>query len=236
VTEIQAKVAVVRFPGSNCDLDAVSALRTFRNVKADLVWHEEPSIREYDAIVLPGGFSFGDYLRAGAIAARSPALTRVAESAERGTPILGICNGFQILIEAGLLPGSLLRNASLRFVCKWVTIRVENNSTSFTRGMRKGQVLRIPIAHNEGRFYASKRELRELSDEGRAVFRYCDERGRPTPSANPTGTVDGIAGVSNRKGNVVGLMPHPERATESILSPFGSDDGSLIFKSMLESI
>ena len=162
MTEIQAKVAVVRFPGSNCDLDAVSALRTFRNVEADLVWHEEPSIGEYDAIVLPGGFSFGDYLRAGAIAARSPALKRIAESAEHGTPILGICNGFQILIEAGLLPGSLLRNTSLRFVCKWVTVRVENNSTSFTRGMRKGQVLRIPIAHNEGRFYTSESELREI--------------------------------------------------------------------------
>ncbi len=236
MTEIQAKVAVVRFPGSNCDLDAVSALRTFRNVEADLVWHEEPSIGEYDAIVLPGGFSFGDYLRAGAIAARSPAMKWVAESAEHGTPILGICNGFQILIEAGLLPGSLLRNASVRFVCKWVTIRVENDSTSFTRGMRKGRVLRIPIAHNEGRFYTSERELRELSKEGRVVFRYCDERGRPAPSANPTGTLDGIAGVCNRAGNVVGLMPHPERATEPILSPFGSDDGSLIFKSMLESI
>jgi len=157
VTEIRAKVAVVRFPGSNCDLDAVNALRTFRNVEADLVWHEEPSIGEYDAIILPGGFSFGDYLRAGAIAARSPALKRVTESAESGTPILGICNGFQILIEAGLLPGALLRNTSLRFVCKWVTIRVESDSTSFTREMRKGQVLRIPIAHNEGRFYTSER-------------------------------------------------------------------------------
>jgi len=236
VTEIRAKVAVVRFPGSNCDLDAVRALRTFRNVEADLVWHEEPSIGEYDAVVLPGGFSFGDYLRAGAIAARSPALKRVTESAEHGTPILGICNGFQILIEAGLLPGSLLRNTSLRFVCKWVTIRVENNSTSFTRRMRKGQVLRIPIAHNEGRFYTSERELRGISDGGQVVFRYSDERGRPTPSANPTGTLDGIAGVCNRAGNVVGLMPHPERATEPILSPFGSADGSLIFKSMLESI
>jgi phosphoribosylformylglycinamidine synthase len=233
---MQAKVAVVRFPGSNCDLDAVGALRTFRDVKADLVWHEEPSIGEYDAIVLPGGFSFGDYLRAGAIAARSPALRRVTEAAERGTPILGICNGFQILIEAGLLPGSLLRNNSLKFVCKWVTIRVENDSTSFTRGMRKGQVLYIPIAHNEGRFYTSEKELQELTDGGQAVFRYSDERGRPTQSANPTGTLDGIAGVCNRAGNVLGLMPHPERATEPILSPFGSADGSLIFKSMLEGI
>jgi phosphoribosylformylglycinamidine synthase len=227
---------VVRFPGSNCDLDAVSALRTFRNVKADLVWHEEPSIGEYDAIVLPGGFSFGDYLRAGAIAARSPALKQVTESAERGTPILGICNGFQILIEAGLLPGSLLRNNSLSFVCKWVTIRVENDSTIFTRGMRKGKVLRIPIAHNEGRFYTSERDLKVLSHRRQVVFRYSDYRGRPTPSANPTGTLDGIAGVCNRAGNVLGLMPHPERATEPILSPFGSADGSLIFKSILESI
>lgn len=234
--KIQAKVAVVRFPGSNCDLDAVHALRTFRNVKVDLVWHEERSIGGYDAIVLPGGFSFGDYLRAGAIAARSPALERITKSAEQGLPVLGICNGFQILIEAGLLPGSLLRNTSLRFVCRWVTIRVENDLTSFTRNMKKGQVLRLPIAHNEGRFYTSESELRRMCDGGQAVFRYCDEKGKLTASANPTGTLDNIAGVCNRAGNVVGLMPHPERATEPILSPFGSSDGSLFFESMLESI
>ena len=233
---IRAKVAVVRFPGSNCDLDTVSALRAFPHVEADLVWHEESSIGGYEAIVLPGGFSFGDYLRAGAIAAKSPALERIRKSAERGTPVLGICNGFQILIEAGLLPGSLLRNTSLKFVCRWVTIRVENDSTSFTRGIRKGQIIRIPIAHNEGRFFASESELDEISDRGQVVFRYCDEGGRSSPAANPTGTLDGIAGVCNKASNVVGLMPHPERATEPILSPFGSDDGSLIFKSMLESI
>jgi phosphoribosylformylglycinamidine synthase len=236
VRRIRAQVAVVRFPGSNCDLDAVSALRKFRNVRADLVWHKEPSISGYDAIVLPGGFSFGDYLRAGAIAARSPALERIARSAEQGLPILGICNGFQILIEAGLLPGSLLRNTSLRFVCRWVTIRVENDSTVFTKKMKRGQILRLPIAHNEGRFYTSESELRRMSDARQVVFRYCDEKGKSTASSNPTGTINNIAGVCNRAGNVVGLMPHPERATESILSPSGSSDGSLLFKSMLECI
>lgn len=203
------------------------------SVQADLVWHEEPSIRNYDAVVLPGGFSFGDYLRAGAIAARSPALKRIASIADRGLPVLGICNGFQILIEAGLLPGALLRNTSLRFVCRWVSVRVDNESTSFTKKMKKGQVLHLPIAHNEGRFYASEDELRELKRRGRVVFRYCDANGKASPSANPTGTLDNIAGISNKNGNVVGLMPHPERATEEVLSPFGDSDGSLIFKSML---
>ncbi len=233
MTGIRTKVAVVRFPGSNCDLDALQALRTFRNIKADLVWHEERSIADYDAIVLPGGFSFGDYLRGGAIASKSPALERIRNIAEQGLPVLGICNGFQILIEAGLLPGALLRNTSLRFVCRWVTVRVENNSTNFTRKMKKGQILRLPIAHNEGRFYASSSDLREIVDGRQAVFRYCDGRGRVTGSANPTGTIDNIAGVCNRAGNVMGLMPHPERATESILSPSGSTDGALILGSMV---
>jgi phosphoribosylformylglycinamidine synthase len=231
---VKAKVAVVRFPGSNCDLDAVHALRTMQDVAADLVWHEEPKVSEYDAVVLPGGFSFGDYLRAGAIAARSPALARIAAMADRGLPVLGICNGFQILIEAGLLPGALLRNTSLRFVCRWVNVRVENASTSFTSGMKPGSVLHLPIAHNEGRFYAPDEDLKALSRDGRVVFRYCDSNGGATPASNPTGTLDNVAGISNKRGNVVGLMPHPERATEAVLSPFGDSDGSLIFHSMLE--
>jgi phosphoribosylformylglycinamidine synthase len=230
------QVAVVRFPGSNCDLDAVQALRTLPNVKADLVWHEDPGLGSYDAVVLPGGFSFGDYLRAGAIASKSPALRSVVSVAESGRPVLGICNGFQVLIEAGLLPGALLRNTTLRFVCRWVGLRVENARTRFTLKTRKGSILHIPIAHNEGRFYASSSELRRLSGEGRVVFRYCDEKGEASPAANPTGTLDNIAGICNKEGNVVGLMPHPERATESILSPYGNADGALIFQSMLEGL
>ena len=226
------RLAVVRFPGSNCDLDAVHALRTLKNVRADLVWHEDDSLLGYDGVVLPGGFSFGDYLRAGAIASKSPALERVRRLADRGVPVLGICNGFQILIEAGLLPGALLRNSSLRFVCRWVAVRVENNSTCFTRNMTKGQVLRLPIAHNEGRYFDSRPELRAIKAAGLVAFRYSDDRGMVSESANPTGTLDNIAGVCNKKGNVLGLMPHPERATEPILSPNGTADGALILQSM----
>ena len=229
----QIRVAVVRFPGSNCDYDAVAALKLVPGVAPGLVWHEDSAISAYDAVVLPGGFSFGDALRAGAIAARSPAMGRVAKLADRGAPVLGICNGFQILIESGLLPGALLRNSGLRFVCRWVTVKVENAKTSFTRGLRRGQVLRMPIAHNEGRYFAQGRDVERLSSEGQVVFRYCDENGRATPSSNPTGTVQNIAGVSNREGNVVGLMPHPERASEAILSPFGGEDGRLVFESLL---
>ncbi len=230
----QVRVGVVRFPGSNCDLDAVGALRLVQGVEPDLVWHEDPGISSYDAVVVPGGFSFGDSLRAGAIAARSPAMKKVARLAERGAPVLGICNGFQILIESGLLPGALLRNRNLRFVCRWVAVKVENTRTSFTRRMKKGQVLRMPIAHNEGRYYAPRPELVRLSTEGRVVFRYCDDAGRPSPSSNPTGTLDNIAGISNKEGNVVGLMPHPERASEPILSPFGGADGRLVFESLIK--
>ena len=232
----KAQIAVVRFPGSNCDLDAIHALRTMGSVKADLVWHEDPTLGKRDAIVLPGGFSFGDYLRGGAIAAKSPALERVRSFAESGRPVLGICNGFQVLTEAGLLPGALLRNSSLRFVCRWVNVRVERTDTPFTRNLRKGDVLKIPIAHNEGRFFAQKDDLARIAEDRQAVFRYCDVNGRRTKEANPTGTTDDIAGVSNKDGNVLGLMPHPERASEPVLSPDGSADGMRLFASLVESL
>jgi phosphoribosylformylglycinamidine synthase len=230
---VSTSVAVVRFPGSNCDLDAVGALKRIPGAEPRLVWHEDSSLASYDAVVLPGGFSFGDSLRAGAIASRSPALGRIAKLADRGAPVLGICNGFQVLIESGLLPGALLRNSTLRFVCRWVSVKVENRRTSFTRNMTNGQILRMPIAHNEGRYFASESDLDRLTSEHRVVFRYCDDKGRVSRTSNPTGTLRNIAGIANREGNVVGLMPHPERASEAVLSPFGSADGRLVFESLV---
>jgi len=226
------KVAVVRFPASNCDLDAVASLKQVEGIEPKLVWHEDDSLGGFDAVVLPGGFSFGDYLRAGAIAARSPAISKIKKMAEDGVPVLGICNGFQILVEAGILPGALLRNSGLQFVCKWTCVTVENPGTPFTRSAGKGQVLRMPIAHGEGRYYLPEEQLRVLEREHRVVFRYADEKGNALESANPTGTTANIAGISNKAGNVVGLMPHPERAADPILSPYASSDGRLIFESL----
>jgi phosphoribosylformylglycinamidine synthase len=229
------KVAVVRFPGSNCDLDAVEAIRRIgsADLTSQLVWHESEELGGFDAVVLPGGFSFGDCLRAGSIAARSPAISTIRRMAGQGIPVLGICNGFQILVEAGLLPGALLRNSGLKFVCAWTGVKVENADTPFTRMAREGQVLRMPIAHGEGRYYAPQEEVRRLKREHRIVFRYSDEKGRVTEESNPTGTTYGIAGISNEEGNVVGLMPHPERACDRLLSPYSSDDGMVIFRSLL---
>lgn len=228
------KVAVVRFPGSNCDLDAVAAMKGIRGLSPQLVWHESDDLRRFDAVVLPGGFSFGDYLRAGSIAARSPAISTIRKMADEGKPVLGVCNGFQILVEAGLLPGALLRNSSLKFVCEWVNIKVESRDTPFTGLARKGQVLRMPIAHGEGRYYAPDEQMGELERGHRVIFRYSDDRGRTLGEANPTGTLQNIAGISNERGNVVGMMPHPERGCDPILSPSHSTDGLLIFESMLE--
>jgi len=225
-------VGVIRFPGSNCDLDVVTALNSTKGIRSKLVWHENDGLHAFDALVLPGGFSFGDYLRAGAIAARSPAIARIQRLAEKKVPILGICNGFQVLVESGLLPGSLLRNSCLKFVCKWVTLRVENGATPFTRMSERGSIMRLPIAHNEGRLFLPKRELETLRNERRVVFRYTDEKGRPTSKGNPNGSIENIAGICNKDGNVVGMMPHPERAADPTLSPEGRADGAAIFESL----
>src|SRR5256885_16531229 len=195
------KVAVIQYPGSNCDLDALEILRDVVRTKTDLVWHKDLGRDDYDAYVLPGGFSYGDYLRAGAIAATSPSLRIVKKAADGGKPVLGICNGFQILVEAGILPGAVLRNSGLRFVCKWTRLRIESTGTPFTKLASKGQILRIPIAHNEGRYYLDKDQLAELERNEQIVLRYVDENDIPTVDSNPNGSLDNIAGICDKKGN-----------------------------------
>ncbi len=221
---------VITFPGSNCDRDCVHVLRHVLAVDVREVWHEERSLAGLDAVVLPGGFSYGDYLRAGAVAATAPVMEALRTAAASGVPVLGICNGFQILTEAGLLPGTLLRNRSLRFICRDVWVRVESVRTPFTRGLRQGDILRMPVAHAEGRYTASADTLTLLQREQQIVFRYCDAGGRVLPEANPNGAEWAIAGVCNSAGNVVGLMPHPERAAEG---PLGSTDGRRVLESAL---
>lgn len=217
------KVAVIQFPGSNCDRDTVQVLKNILKFDAQLVWHNDFREASFDAAILPGGFSFGDHLRAGIIAAHSPATNAVRKMADAGKPVLGICNGFQILIESGLLPGALLRNSSLKFVCKWVDLSVENNHTAFTRCFEPQAHVRMPIAHNEGRYFDEDRDLDALIAEGRVAMSYVGE--------NPTGTSRSIVAISNKEGNVVGMMPHPERASENAL---GGTDGLKVFKSMAE--
>jgi len=224
------KVAVLRFPGSNCDQDCLRTLHESFGEKAEPVWHKDTSVCGFDAIIVPGGFSYGDYLRCGAIARYSPVMRAVAEEAARGTPVLGICNGFQILCEAGLLPGALVRNRGLHFICRQVHLRLENNASPFTRAGSIGQILRVPIAHGEGCYFADEKTLLELEDNNRIAFRYCDADGAVTAAANPNGSLRNIAGILNEAGNVLGMMPHPERACEERL---GSADGRLIFESLL---
>jgi phosphoribosylformylglycinamidine synthase I len=227
------KFGVVVFPGSNCDHDAWYALGKVLHQPVEFLWHQSEQIKGFDAILLPGGFSFGDYLRTGAIARFSPVMRAVDQFARSGGLVLGICNGFQILCEAGLLPGVLQRNAGMRFVCKQVHIRVENSDTPFTAAAKPGQVLQVPIAHGDGNYYCDAATLAELERNKQIVFRYTTPDGREDAAANPNGSLANIAGVCNRERNVVGLMPHPERAVESAL---GSADGVAIFRSLIESL
>jgi phosphoribosylformylglycinamidine synthase I len=227
------KFAVIQFPGSNCDQDCVSSINGIDGLRANFVWHKETSLREYDAIVLPGGFAYGDYLRCGAIARFSPIMRAVVSDARAGKLVLGTCNGFQILCEAGLLPGALVRNQSLRFVCEMVTTRVEVPDSAFTHGCPEGTLLRLPVAHGEGRFFADAGTLLRLNENRQVILRYADGNGRIVPEANPNGSLENIAGICNREGNIFGLMPHPDRAADERL---GSADGVKIFRSMVETI
>ena len=224
------KFGVVVFPGSNCDYDCYHVLKHVMGKDTEFVWHKESDVSKYDCIVLPGGFSYGDYLRTGAIARFSPVMDSVVKHAGKGKLVIGICNGFQILTEAGLLPGALLRNDSLKFICKFVHVRVENTDTPFTRKISKGEVLRIPIAHGEGNYYADEKTLSELKKNNQILVRYSDLKGNVSQEANPNGSRDNIAGICNLKRNVFGLMPHPERASEKEL---GSMDGIKIFESII---
>ena len=227
------KTAVVVFPASNCDRDMIVALEKITGVRPHIIWHQDDDIPAVDLIALPGGFSFGDYLRCGAMAAHSPVTRKVIEHADRGGNVIGICNGFQVLTETGLLPGSLMRNESLKFVCKDVTLKVENTDTPFTNAYASGELITIPMAHHDGNYFADEDTLKTLEDEGRVVFRYVDEAGRPSKNANPNGSRNNIAGIISRRKNILGMMPHPERLIEEAQ---GGTDGLGFFKSMINAL
>ncbi|NIV71402.1 MAG: phosphoribosylformylglycinamidine synthase subunit PurQ [Calditrichae bacterium] len=222
------KSAVIVFPGSNCDHDMKHALDLMGH-QVDFIWHKNAELSAYDLVVLPGGFSYGDYLRAGAIAGFSPIMSAVTEFAKQGKLVLGICNGFQVLAEIGLLPGALLRNQNLRFICRYIYLRTENSHTRFTNAIVPQKPLRIPIAHGEGRFYIDEDGLKALQDNQQIIFRYVNAENHLRADVNPNGSIDSIAGVINKEGNVLGMMPHPERAVETLL---GSNDGRYIFQSL----
>ena len=223
--------AVLQFPGSNCDQDCVHVLKNVLGHSARLLWHKENSVGDADAVIVPGGFSYGDYLRTGAIARYSNVMAAVTEVANQGGLVMGICNGFQILCEAGLLPGALIRNRSIKFRCEFVWLRTGPANTPFTYKAPEGTVLRIPIAHGEGCYFADPETLKKLEANGQILWRYCDEQGKVEAEANPNGSLLNIAGIRNEKKNVAGLMPHPERASEDILS---SSDGRILFESMIQ--
>ena len=227
------KFGIVTFPGSNCDYDAYHAVVDQLGEQAVYLWHKDRDLQGTDVVVLPGGFSYGDYLRCGAIARFSPIMDAVAEHARRGAPVLAICNGFQIACEAGLLPGALLRNASLKYVCEYRHLRVENTDSQFTSGYERGQIVRIPIAHGEGRYVADDATLDRLESEGRVVFRYVGAEGGSDERSNPNGSLRDIAGILNEQRNVLGMMPHPERAVEPLV---GSGDGLALFESIVAAV
>ncbi len=224
------KFGIVVFPGSNCDRDVQIAARA-AGFDADFIWHADTVVDGFDCLVLPGGFSYGDYLRTGAIARLSPVMESVARFAASGRPVIGICNGFQVLLEAGLLPGAMLKNANCKFICKPQRVRVESARTPFTLKLRLGQVMMLPIAHGDGNYYADSETLAQIERSGQVVFRYCDESGELTPESNPNGSLGNIAGICNEAGNVLGMMPHPERASQQIL---GGADGRLILDSVAQ--
>ncbi len=225
------RFGIIVFPGSNCDHDAYHVAKHVFGQQARFIWHKETHLGDVDVVLVPGGFSYGDYLRAGAIARFSPIMRDVVRFAEEGGLVMGICNGFQVLCESGLLPGALLRNASLRFACRWTHLRTEATETPFTGALHEGQVLRIPIAHGEGNYFAEDAVLDRLEANGQVVFRYCDAAGNVTPEANPNGSARNIAGIVNAGRNVLGMMPHPERCAEAVL---GSADGAYVFRSLVE--
>ncbi len=227
------KVGVVVFPGSNCDRDAYNAFGRVLNQNVQYLWHKEKNLDGIEAVILPGGFSYGDYLRSGAIARFSPIMTEVVRFARKGGLVLGICNGFQILVESGLLPGALLRNANLKFICRQVYLRTETVKTPFTSGLEQGQVLKVPIAHGDGNYYTDEITLKSLQDNDQIVFRYSTHDGVITPDSNPNGSIMNIAGIVNKNRNVLGMMPHPERASEELL---GSGNGVMVLKSIIENL
>ncbi len=224
------KFGVIVFPGSNCDYDSYMAIKTVMRREVEFLWHQDSSLDDCDCVILPGGFSYGDYLRTGAIARFSSIMKKVVEFAHDGGLVLGICNGFQILLEAGLLPGAMLKNSSLRFICRFVHIRAESQDTPFSNLCKQRQALKIPIAHSDGNYFIPEDGLKRLKENGQIVFRYCDPEGHVTPEANPNGSLENIAGICNQAKNVLGMMPHPERASESIL---GSEDGKYVFGSIV---
>jgi phosphoribosylformylglycinamidine synthase subunit PurQ / glutaminase len=224
---------VIVFPGSNCDRDIAMVVRDILHQPTRMVWHEESDLSDLDAIIIPGGFSYGDYLRCGAIARFSPALQATVKHAEQGKLVLGVCNGFQVLTEAGLLPGALMRNRDLHFVCDRVPLRVERTDTPWTRNYQAEQIITLPIAHGEGNYYADAATLAELEANHQVLFRYCTRSGETTSDGNPNGSLNNIAGICNRRGNVMGMMPHPERAADAML---GNTEGLRLFESVLESM